>query len=259
MKLCANISMLFTEHPLAERIAAAQAAGFKAVEIQFPYELPLAQWQQILASTPIQVALINLPAGDLMSGGEGLAAVPSKRHEFRQALNEGLRYAQALNVDAVNILPGRCTSPSQLADYRATLLDNLRLAASELETLGIRACFEAINNLDMPGFIVSNLQQVQEVLDRAQQPNLYMQYDCYHMQRMGEDIARQLPDIIERIGHIQFADCPGRGQPGSGDMDYPTIFKRLEQLQYRYWLGAEYHPKTPSTVDSLDWRPLIED
>ena len=257
MKLCANISMLFTEKPMIERIAAAKAASFDAVEIQFPYELELEQWLKILAITPMKIALINLPAGDLMSGGEGLAAVPSRRHEFRQALDTGLQYAQALNVDAVNILPGRCMTSSTQEIYETTLVDNLRMAAGELQAIGVRACVEAINNLDMPGFMVSDLQQMQKLLREVKQPNLYMQYDCFHMQRMGADITAQLPQIIDRIGHIQFADCPGRGEPGTGDMDYAGIFKQLEKLEYRYWLGAEYRPQT-TTEDSLGWRHMLD-
>jgi len=253
MKICANLSMLFTEHPLTERIAAARQAGFEAIEVQFPYELPCKQWLELLNASDMKLALINLPAGDLMSGGEGLAAVPERKAEFEKALQLGLEYAEALQVDAVNILPGVCRNIDEGEHYRATLLDNLYLAASELQKIGVRATVEAINTHDMPDFIVSSLADMQQVLSDVNHPNLYMQYDCYHMARMHEPLLQQLPSIIDHIGHIQFADCPGRGQPGSGQLDYPAIFKTLKDLNYPFWLGAEYRPQGCDSAASLSW------
>jgi len=253
MKLCANVSMLFTEYPLAERIAAARQAGFSAIEVQFPYELSCEQWRERLDASAMKLALINLPAGDLMSGGEGLAAVPDRRKEFKAALAEGLRYAKVLQVDAVNILPGVCHDPEHYEQYRATLVSNLTLAACELQKIGVRATFEAINTHDMPHFMVSSLASMQNILADVNHPNLFMQYDCYHMARMQEPLLQQLPNIIERVGHIQFADCPGRGQPGSGQLDYRKIFQTLESLNYPFWLGAEYHPQDGNSAKSLGW------
>jgi len=253
MNICANISTLFTEHPLAERVAAARQAGFNAIEVQFPYELPCEQWLDLLTASSMKLALINLPAGDLMSGGEGLAVVPERCSEFEEALQLGLKYAKALRVDAVNILPGVCFDDTQRKKYLTTLASNLSLAASELQKIGVRATFEAINTHDMPGFIVSNLADMQRIMAEVNHPNLFMQYDCYHMARMHEPLLQQLPNIIEQVGHIQFADCPGRGQPGSGQLDYPRIFQALTNLNYPFWLAAEYRPLGCSSAESLNW------
>lgn len=257
MNLCANVSMLFTEYPLAERIAAARQAGFSAIEVQFPYELSCQQWREQLDANAMKLALINLPAGDLMSGGEGLAAVPDRRDEFKAALTEGLKYAKALQVDAVNILPGACHNTEHYPQYRATLINNLTLAAGALQKIGVRATFEAINTYDMPGFMVSSLADMQNILADVNHPNLFMQYDCYHMARMQEPLLLQLPNVIEQIGHIQFADCPGRGQPGSGQLNYRQIFKTLQSLNYPFWVGAEYHPQGGNSANSLNWLSLF--
>lgn len=245
--------MLFTEHPLSERVAAARKAGFDAVEVQFPYELTCEQWLQLLGENSVKMTLINLPAGDLMSGGEGLAAVPKRKAEFEEALQLGLKYAEALQVDAVNTLPGVCHDTNNRTLYRTTLLNNLSRAASQLEKIGVRATVEAINKHDMPGFIVSSLAEMQQILTDVNHRNLFMQYDCYHMARMNEPLLEQLPRVIEQVGHIQFADCPGRGQPSSGQLDYPAIFRLIRELNYPYWLGAEYRPHNCDSNASLNW------
>ena len=259
LKLSANLSLLFTEQPLLKRLHAAKQAGFNAVEVQFPYECPQEDWQAQLKEDALQMVLINLPAGDLMQGGEGLACVPKREQDFRKALEQGLRYAEALGAETMNVLPGRCLPENRLdngqapAAYTDTLLENLHRAANALQDIGVRTTFEAINTDDMPGFLIHSAAQMEVVIAQINHPNLWMQYDVYHMQRMNEPIAEQLPQLIERIGHIQFADCPGRHEPGTGKLPLEDYLRQLSDLHYPYWLGAEYNPRT-ATTQSLGWK-----
>lgn len=252
LNFCANLSLLFTEHPLIERFAAARAAGFTAVEIQFPYECSIEELQAAKNRNSLELVLINVPAGDLMSGGEGLAAVPEKREAFHQALAQCRDYAEALGVRCINVLPGRCLDKNRRESYLATLQENLALAADTFHPLGITTTFEAINTEDMPGFLISNSTQMEQILDQVQHPGLAMQYDIYHMAKMGQPVAQQLPSLARRIGHIQFADCPGRGEPGSGELNFDEIFTAIASSDYRGWVGAEYRPGS-QTEDSLNW------
>src|SRR5690606_33022223 len=116
VKLCANISLLYSEVPFLERFALAAADGFTAVEIQFPYDTPIADSQAQLREHQLRCVLINVPAGDLMQGGEGLASVPARKAEFSAALVECLAYARGLKVHCVNVLPGRCVNSEKMAD-----------------------------------------------------------------------------------------------------------------------------------------------
>lgn len=252
VRFAANLSLLFTELPLLERFAAARAAGFEAVEIQFPYELEVATLQAQLRAHDLQLVLINVPAGDLMQGGDGLAGVPGREPEFRAAVQEALRYAQALRVPTVNVLPGRQPEGVDAARCQDTLVGNLRHAAQALQGIGVGAVFEAINTFDMPRFCVHSLAQMLAVQDAVAHPNLKLQFDIYHLARMGEDVAPALRAHCARIGHIQFADLPGRGAPGSGTLDFAALFALLDQLPYTGWCGAEYRPTGP-TADSLSW------
>lgn len=252
LRFAANLSLLFTELPLVERLAAARAAGFAAVEIQFPYELDIATLQAQLARHALRLVLINVPAGDLMAGGDGLAGVPGREGEFQAAMQDALRYAQALQVPTVNVLPGRQPEGVAVAACHDTLVGNLRQAAEALQGIGVGAVFEAINTFDMPRFCVHSLAQMLAVQNAVAHSNLKLQFDIYHMARMGEDVAAALRAHSARIGHIQFADLPGRGAPGTGSLNFAALFALIEQLPYAGWCGAEYRPTGPSQ-EHLSW------
>ena len=258
MKIAANLSMLFGEIPLLERIQAAAAAGFDGVEIQFPYEVAAIRLKEALQRAGMPLVLINLPAGDLMSGGAGLAAVPSRQAEFDLALQEALTYAAMTRPMCVNVLPGRLTSGLPRDEALATLVANLRKAAEAFQCMGIRVLCEAINPFDMPGFLINTPEHLDQLLCAVDHPNCLAQLDLYHMARQGLDIEAGIGLLAGRIGHVQFADCPGRGEPGSGEMDFPALLKRLQSSGYEAWLGAEYKPTKP-IVESLGWMALWHD
>jgi len=251
-RFTANLSMLFTEVELIDRFAAAREHGFNAIEIQFPYELDAATIQSKLSEHDLQLVLFNVPADDLLQGGEGLACVPEKQDQFREALALAVDYAKELRPAAINVLPGRCLDPARYADYLSTFKHNLRLAADAFSPLGIKTVFEAINSLDMPGFIVDTGAKMLAVLDELQRLDIYLQYDIYHMLRMGENPAAFIAEHAERIGHIQFADYPGRGQPGTGTADWAALFSAIDQSGYDGWTGAEYKP-SGATSTTLGW------
>ena len=150
MKIAANLSLLFTELPLIERILAARVAGFDGVEIQFPYEVPAIRLKDQLERVGLPLVLINLPAGDLMQGGPGLAAVPERQDAFDAALQEALNYALMVRPACVNVLPGRLAEGVERELALETLERNLWKTADAFELLGIRVLCEAINPLDMP-------------------------------------------------------------------------------------------------------------
>lgn len=252
LKFSANLSMLFTEANLIDRFQAAKECGFDAVEIQFPYDLNPETIAGKLAEYDLKLVLFNVDADDLLQGGEGLACVPEKTEQFKTALAQAVSYAKALKPVAVNILPGRCLEVNRLPEYLNTFKDNLRLAADAFAPLGVKTVFEAINTCDIPGFIIHNSAQMLEITAELNHSNLYLQYDIYHMTRMGEDCAAFINQHAEKIGHIQFADVPGRSQPGTGKIDFEKLFEVIRQSDYSGWCGAEYKPVGASN-DSFGW------
>ena len=249
-KLAANLSLLFAPLPMLERIRAAAKAGFDGVEIQFPYDVPAAQLQAELSRYDMTMVLFNLPAGDLMQGGSGLAGVPGREAEFAQGLTLALDYAQVLRPEKVNVLPGKLAANVDPVAALNTLVTNLRLAAEAFAPLGIGVVCEAINRLDMPGFLVSNSVELAELIARVDHPNLAAQLDFYHMARMGEYLPDSVLRLAGNIGHVQFADVPGRGAPGSGELDFAAALAALENAGYGGWLAAEYRA---AGADDLAW------
>ncbi|MDD2801022.1 MAG: TIM barrel protein [Methylococcales bacterium] len=256
LKFSANLSMLFTEVPLIDRFQAVKDQGFAAVEIQFPYSLSATAIKQALDETGLKLVLFNVDADDLLQGGEGLACVPDKREQFKQAVAQTVAYAELLQPEVINVLPGRCLQQDRLNEYLDTFQQNLSFAAQAFAPLAVKTVFEAINSHDMPGFIINTGQQMLDVLNQQNNPNLLMQYDIYHAQMMGGNPAEFILQNADKIGHIQFADCPGRGQPGTGQIDFVEVFSAIEKAPYSGWVGAEYKP-IGGTADSLGWfRPV---
>lgn len=251
LKFSANLSMLFTERPLPERFAAARAAGFDAVEIQFPYELGTADLQRLLAENGLRLVLINVPAGDLMQGGNGLACVPGQEKAFRLAVEQAVDYAGALGVPTVNVLAGRRVPGFTEEACEAVLRRNLEHAVDRLRDIGVATVIEAVNVFDMPRFLVHSMGDMQRLVNAV--PHLKMQFDCYHMSRMGEDVAGALRANLGQIGHVQFADSPGRHEPGTGRIDFNAVFSLLRDSAYAGWCGAEYRPSR-ATEETLTWR-----
>lgn len=251
-RFAANLSLLFTEVPLPERFARAADAGFQAVEIQFPYDYPAEQLADAARSAGTQVLLINVAAGDLMAGGPGLACHPARQAEFAAALPPALHYARTLGVTLLNILPGRLASAYSRAECEAALAANLSYAANFFAGSGIRLCCEAINDLDMPGFLLRTPDEVAALLARVPAADIALQIDLYHAARMNLSIPAMLARHLPRTAHIQFADCPGRGAPGSGVLPLAEYFDFIEKSGYTGWLAAEYKPGA-DTAATLGW------
>jgi len=256
-KFAVNLSMLFTELPLIERFSAAKAAGFDQVEIQFPYELSISQIQQQLEHNNQQLILINLPAGDWATGERGIACHADRQAEFEQGVTLALEYACALNVPQINCLAGIRPAEQSQADTRSTLLQNLTYAASLLEKPGIKLLIEAINTQDIPGFWLNSSHQAFEMIQKLDKLNIAFQYDVYHMQIMEGDLINTLRTHIDQIAHIQIADVPGRHEPGTGEINFPNLFKALDAVGYSGFISLEYNP-AGQTVDGLHWLSQME-
>lgn len=253
LKLAVNLSMIYQEVPLLQRFVAAKAQGFAHVEIQFPYELSIETLATTLAEQQLSLCLINVPAGDLMQGGLGLAGVPGREAEFAAALDQALDYASALKVPNLNVLAGRQSPHFERAECLATLARNLNLACERAAQQQVQVVTEMINGINMPGFLIQDMAQGLELLTAVNHPNLKLQYDCYHMAMMGENVSTCLRDHIQHIGHIQFADCPGRHQPDSGEIDFAEFFQSIAQSAYRGFVAAEYVPH-PNSTQSMQWK-----
>lgn len=244
--------MLFREVELPERFAAAARAGFRAVEIQFPYAWDKDELAAHAQSAGVEVVLINLPAGDADRGERGIGCLPSRVAEFRDGVGRAIDYAKALGCTQMNCLAGLAPPDMAGATLRETFISNLRYAAFELGREGMTLLIEPINTRTAPGFYLHHSGQAIAIMDAVGVANLKLQYDFFHMQLMEGDLAKAIEANIARIGHMQIADAPGRHEPGTGEIDFTFLFGHIDRLGYRGWVGAEYVP-AGRTEDGLAW------
>lgn len=253
-RFCANLSLLFTEHPFVERWAAAARAGFRGVECHFPYAEPAAVLAEEVRRHGLEQVLFNLPPGDWAAGERGIACLPDRVAEFEDGVGRAIDYARALGCRRINCLAGIAPAGVERAELLAVMERNLRFAARALARENIELLVEPINDRDMPGFLLNRSADTLALIERVGEPNVKLQYDVYHMQIMEGDLARSLQRGLPRIGHVQIADNPGRHEPGSGEINYPFLFDWLDRIGYTGWVSAEYIP-AGDTAAGLGWMP----
>ncbi|WP_407180999.1 hydroxypyruvate isomerase [Bradyrhizobium sp. STM 3562] len=251
-QFAANLTMLFNELPFVDRFAAAKSAGFAAVEYLFPYEHDKALLAEQLARYGLMQVLHNLPAGNWAAGERGIAILPDRIEEFRDGVARAIEYAKALDCRQLNCLVGIAPPDVDSTLLNEVLVGNLRFAAAALGQQGIKLLIEPINTIDIPGFFLNRTEQAVQLISEVRSPNLFIQYDIYHMQIMEGDLARTLQKHLHRIAHVQLADNPGRNEPGTGEINYSYLFRHLDAIGYRGWIGCEYKPRT-TTLESLGW------
>ena len=255
LNFSANLSFLFNEKEFVDRFAAAKNAGFTGVEFHFPYAVDKNVLTEVLLTSGLEVVVFNLPAGsqpEWAAGGRGIACHPDRVAEFQAGVALAIDYARALDCSRLNCLAGIPPADVPLATARATLIENLRYAAAQTKQAGIALLLEPLNSIDNPGFLVSTTTQALQIIDLVGSDNLYLQYDIYHAQMMEGNLATTLQTHLPRIAHIQLADCPGRHEPGSGEINFAFLFSVLGRLSYADWIGCEYLPSV-RTEASFGW------
>ncbi len=251
-RFAANISTMFGEWNFPDRIEAAADAGFAAVECQWPYEFNARKLAQALSRHGISMVLINAPAGDMLSGDRGLAAIPGREAECRDGVEQALRYCRELGCSQVHLLSGCPPADISAADCRSALIENARYAAELFAPHNAQVLLEPINSYDLSGYFLSRVSEVVSIIEQIGRANVGLQFDVYHAYRMSDDPYEALPKYKDQIKHIQISGFPGRHEPDVGDIDYPPLFKAIDAMGYAGWVGCEYTPQT-TTAEGLGW------
>lgn len=248
-RLAANLAFLFTERPLLERFGAAAAAGFSAVELQYPYEVAPAAVKAELARHGLTQLGINTPPG--REGESGLAALPGRERDWEAAFARALDYAVAIGGRAIHCLAG-CVPPEQRPAAEAVFIRNLARAAESAAGAGVNLLIEPLNPRDRPDYFVSRVEHAADIVQRVGAPNLRIQFDFYHVQIVGGDLIRRFEAHLPLVGHVQVAAVPSRREPDEGEVNYPEIFALLDRLGYAGFVGCEYRPRG-RTEEGLAW------
>jgi 2-dehydrotetronate isomerase len=248
LKFSANLGFLWADRPLPDAIRAAKAAGFDAVELHWPYDVPAADVAAALRETGLPCLGLNTRRGDVARGENGLAALPGREAQARASIDEALAYAAEIGAGRVHVMAGFAAGP----DAHAAFLSNLAYACETAAPLGIGILIEPLNRYDAPGYFLKTTAQATAIMDEVGHDALRLMFDCYHVQLTEGDLTHRLRDLLPRIGHIQFASVPDRGAPDHGEVDYAYIFEVIAQLGHDGPLGAEYKPGG-DTDATLSW------
>jgi hydroxypyruvate isomerase len=253
LRFSTSVNFLFGELPFLDRFAAARRAGFHGVEIQF-LEASAVEVARAAREAGVEIVLLNLDMGDLFTGGPGISGVPGRETMFIGALDAALDAAQETAARCLHFGPSRVPAGAGRAECLATYRANIDAAlAREPFTSGrVQGLLEPMNAADMPDALFTEISRAAEFVRGGFGGRLGLQFDVYHVAKSGADVVAAWQDCRDCVRHVQFSDVPGRGEPGSGTLDFPAIFAAIEGSGYAGWLGAEYFPARP-TVETLGW------
>jgi len=250
-RFSAHLGYLFKERPLLDRIDAAAAAGFTAIEGRFPDGVAAADYKAAVDRNKLKVLGINTP-----QGGEtefGLGALPGRESEWRATFAQTLSYVETVGGLAIHCLAGK-VSPAQRREAEAVFVENLKRAADEAAAKDIKLYIEPICERGIPGYFLVELEHAADIVGKVGSDNVFIQYDLFHMQIVGGDLIERFKKYQKLIGHVQCSQVPVRHEPDEdGEINYPYVFAELDRLGYAHWIGCEYIPSTPRTEDSLGW------
>ena len=256
IQLAANLSTLFTELPFLDRFAAAAAAGFRAVECQFPYEAPPEEVAVRLRDHGLQWVLFNAPPGNAAAGERGIASLPGREREFDEGIERAARYAELGQCAKVHVMAGLLPSGADRSEHLERYVASIARAADRLAVAGVTVMIEPINTrVDVPGYLLDGTALALDCIAKAGRSNVRLQYDVYHMQIMEGDLMRSIERLLPHIGHIQIADNPGRHEPGTGEIAFERLLPHIDAIGYQGHVGCEYLP-AGGTAAGLGWARL---
>lgn len=246
-RFSANLGFLWPDRPLLDRIAAAAAAGFPAVEMHWPYEVPAETVRDCCATHGVHLLGLNTAVGG--AGEFGLAALPGRESEFDASLKQAVTYAQKAGARSVHVMAG-VVPEDQRSRARDVMLRNLFRATQHAPELTF--LLEPLNPRDMPRYFYSTLEEAMSLITEIGAPNLKLMFDVYHVGVTEGDILTRLERHLPHIGHVQIAAVPSRAEPDEGEINFPAIFAKLDSLAYGGWVGCEYKPRL-DTDTGLAW------
>ena len=251
MRFAANLGFLWADKPLVARIDAAARAGFRAVEMHWPYDVPATDVREAARRNDVTLLGINTAPGQLAAGEVGLGAVPGRARDFLATVDQSIEYCRSSGATAIHAMAGKVATTDR-PRARAVFLDNLRIAAAKAAPHQITLLLEPLNPTDNPGYFYSTLSEAVSLIEELALPNVKLQFDVYHVARSEGDVLAKLEKYRPHIGNVQIAAVPSRAEPDEGEINYPVIFQALEKLKYDGYIGCEYRPRG-DTDEGLRW------
>ena len=249
----AHIGYLYNEHALIDRIGAARRDGFTAVEHPNPLVIDSAVLLAQLREHGMAFAQMGAAGGDAVRGEKGLAALPGREADFRDALRRALDYAEIISCPFVHPMAG-VVANDDLERAAQTYRTNLAYAVQECRGRSTAILVEAISEAAVPGYFMSTLAKALAIANEIAPLDIWFLADTYHAAASGTDLDAVITVHADRIGHIHIADFPGRHEPRTGKLNFEPLLRRLVSSNYSKAIGFEYIPSTV-TDGTLAWMP----
>ena len=247
VRVSANLGFLWTELPIDQAIIRAADAGFSAVEMHWPDPADIANIKSAIAVTNLLLLSLNTVPGRTQDGDFGLCALPDRRGEAKRAIDLAVDQARVLGARYVHVMAGKASGPTA----HETFLDNLTYALRIAQGSGVQILIEPINTYDVPEYFLKTVDQAIDIINEIGVPDIKLMFDFYHIERQQGSSIKRFQDVLDFVGHVQFASVPDRCTPDHGDLDFVSVFKCLD-THWNGFCGAEYRPKG-TTDESLQW------
>lgn len=241
-RFSANLGSLWAHLPLLERIDRAAAAGFKAIELHWPYDVAATQVAAACARNNLTLLGLNTAIGNSANHEFGLGALPGREREFQAAIDQSIAYCNESGATSIHAMAGIVPAAERMR-ARAVFKNNLAEAADKTARHGITLLLEPINSRDKPGYFYSRLAEAAELIEDIDTSTIRMMFDVYHVGVAEGDIITKLQRYRDMIGHIQIAAVPSRAEPDEGEIAYRAIFDAIDAMGYAGWIGCEYKPR----------------
>ena len=187
---------------------------------------------------------------DATSGvGPGFAD-PSGGDAFLTALKSLIPAAQRLQCKQIILLSGKRIEGAPPQSQHTASIEALKRAADVLSSAGLVAVIEPIDRLENPTIYLDGVTEAFEIAHAVGSPNIRVLYDIYHEQREFGNLIAKFETNIDQVGLIHIADVPGRHEPGTGEINYGNIYRKLAQLHYKGVIAMEFYP-TGDIVETL--------
>jgi hydroxypyruvate isomerase len=258
----ANCSMLFTELPLLDRPRAARDAGFDAIEFWWPWpdqpvprDADVAAFVAAVQDAGVSLVGLNFFAGDLAGQDCGVLSIPDRAGQFRDNIDVAVGIGDQLGVRAFNALYGNRVDGVAPEQQDELAREQLHLAAGAADAIGATVLVEPVSGpKPYPLRTAADAVAVVEAVRAGGASSIGFLCDLFHLANNGDDVPAAIAAYADLVAHVQVADCPGRGEPGSGELDLDGLLGELAARGYDGWVGLEYKPTT-DTEASLAWLP----
>lgn len=213
-------------------------AGYQGVELVGEFQ----KWSpEKTRQTMARIRSLNLIV-DAMSGVKAAFCDPSQSAAFKTQFTAQIEAAKRLECPQIILTSGSRVAGMAPEIQRQTSVENLQHAADAAAKENLQVVIEPIDPLENPTVFLTTVADAFPMVQQVGRDNVKVLYDFYHEQRNAGNLIEKLSDHVSKIGLVHVADVPGRHEPGTGELDYQNIYRKLAELRYEGFIAMEFYP-----------------